>query len=177
VIFVVMATGESMTAELAEFVRGHQEAGRVKAVAVCNAYVLAPWADALVCNDAKWWKFHNDAINFAGRKFSGQHVNGCERIPNDPRFPAGCNSGLQGCRIAKHLGATKILLLGVDLHGTHFFGKHPAPLANSDAAKFRLMAGQFKRWRGNDLPPIVNCSPTSALKLFPFSDIREELQA
>ena len=180
-VFVVLATGESMSQELADYVRDRRAAGACKAIAVCNAYELAPWADALVCNDKRWWLYHKSALKFAGRKYSGQHVDGALKIPYDARFVGGLNSGLQGCRVAARMGATRILLLGVDMHGTHYFGKHPEKdakgrplLRNTKPDKFKIFVKQFDRWRP-PLPPIVNCTPGSALKRFPFSDIRKEL--
>lgn len=179
-VFVVLATGESMSQELADYVRARRDAGACKAIAVCNAYELAPWADALVCNDRKWWDYHKAARKFAGRKFSYQHVSGVQRIPFESRYIGGHNSGLQACRVAKYLGASRILLLGVDMHGTHYFGKHPEQdekgrklLRNTSPKKFEAHIKQFDKWRGP--PEIVNCTPGSALKRFPFSDIRTEL--
>ena len=52
--------------------------GRCHAVAVSNAYTLAPWVYALVSNDAAWWINNPDARKFAGRKFAGATVNDVE---------------------------------------------------------------------------------------------------
>ena len=163
----VLATGPSMSQELADYVRE-----RCPAVAVCDAYRLAPWAAALVCNDAIWWKVHPEALKFAGRKFCGQAYPGTEFLRGGRGFPAGSNSGLQGLRVAQLLGATRILLLGFDMRGTHFFGAHPKPLRNSNPSKFASMCNQFRLWRGS---PVVNCTPGSALTLFPAADLREAL--
>lgn len=166
--FAVLATGPSMSQEVADYVRD-----RCRAVAVCNAYTLAPWAEALVCNDAVWYKVHAEGVaGFKGRKFCGQSWPGTEWLRNERNFPAGSNSGYQGLRVAGLLGATRILLLGFDMHGSHFFGAHPAPLRNSSAAKFKAMASQFRLWRG---APVLNCTPGSALKCFPLADLREVL--
>lgn len=163
----VLATGPSMSQELADKVRG-----RCRVVAVCNAYELAPWADALVCNDGIWWKVHPNALQFAGRKFCGQDQPGTEWLRNAPEFPAGSNSGYQGVRVAGLLGATRILLLGFDMRGDHYFGRHPEPLRNSNDAKFRAMAAQFRLWKG---VPVLNCTPGSALTCFPMADLDEVL--
>lgn len=165
--FAVLATGPSMSQEQADYVRG-----RCKVVAVCNAYTLAPWAEALVCNDGIWWKVHPEALKFAGRKFCGQAWPGTEFLRGERGFPAGCNSGYQGIRVAGLLGATRILLLGFDMHGSHFFGAHPAPLRNSTPQKFKSMASQFRLWRGC---PVINCSPGSALQVFPVADLKAAL--
>jgi hypothetical protein len=165
--FAVLATGPSMSQETADYVRG-----RCNVVAVCNAYTLAPWADALVCNDAIWWKVHPDALEFAGRKFCGQAWPGTEFLRNERNFPAGSNSGYQGLRVAGILGASRILLCGFDMRGSHFFGAHPTPLRNSTPSKFKSMASQFRLWRG---APVLNCTPGSALTCFPMADLREVL--
>lgn len=165
--FAVLATGPSMSQEVADFVRG-----KCGVVAVNDAYRLAPWADALVCNDAAWWNVHKDAYEFKGRKFCGVTRKGLEYIPATPRFPAGTNSGLQGCRVAEMLGATRILLLGFDMHGTHYFGPHPAPLRNTPPHRFKAFLQQFANWKG---VPIINCTPGSALTHFPMSTIEAEL--
>lgn len=165
--FAVLATGESMSQALADYVRG-----KCSVVAVSDAYKLAPWADALVSNDTSWWRVHHDALNFRGRKFCGARYTGTERIPAVAPFLVGINSGLQGMRVAQMLGATRILLLGFDMHGTHFFGSHPSPLSNTTAAKFRGHIRQFANWSGCE---VINCTPGSALKRFPFSTIEVEL--
>lgn len=167
--WAVLATGPSMSQELADFVRG-----KCRAVAVSDAYGLAPWADALVSNDAAWWKAHPEALAFAGRKFCAAHLPGTERIRAQAPFMYGVNSGLQGMRVAELLGATSILLLGFDLRGSHFFGPHPAPLRNTSPERFRVHIRQFDHWRGCQ---VINCTPGSALTRFPFGDVHEVLRS
>jgi hypothetical protein len=157
-----------MSRAVAESVRG-----RCKAVAVSDAYTLAPWADALVSNDAMWWKVHAAAVDtFPGRKFAGCRVPEIEALPVSPVFGLGSNSGLQGMRVAVLLGATRILLLGFDMRGDHFFGKHPAPLRNTTTIRYQILRKQFDRWRGC---PVINCTPGSALKQFPFMTFEEAM--
>jgi hypothetical protein len=168
VIFAVLATGPSMSQAIADQVRG-----RCRAVAVNDAFRLAPWADALVGNDRRWWNTYPEALAFEGRKYCAFQLKGCELLKPMPAFPAGTNSGLQGCRVASMLGATKILLLGFDLSGSHYFGPHPKPLKNTTPARFKEFIRQFSGWKG---APIVNCTPGSALTRFPFSTLEEELR-
>lgn len=156
-----------MNQSLADYVRD-----KCKVVAVSDAYKLAPWADALVSNDGNWWNHHKDAMNFAGRKFCGTHYKQLERLIPDGSFGGGTNSGLQGMRAAQIMGATKILLLGFDMRGTHYFGKHPEPLRNTTANRFKVHIHQFSKWKGC---LAINCTPNSALTRFPFMDIREAL--
>lgn len=161
---VVLATGASLTPEQVTHVKTAHGEQRCKAVAVSNAYQLAPWADAMVANDMKWWRAYPEALKFAGRKFCGADYKGTERLPPVQMFPAGTNSGLQAMRVAVMLGATRIILLGLDMKGTHYFGKHPPALKNSTPADFQRMLIQFKRWRSD--ARVINCSPGSALTCF-----------
>lgn len=170
-LFTVLATGQSMNQEMANFVRG-----KCNVVAVSDAYKLAPWADALVSNDAGWWRAHPDAMNFAGQKYCGVKYEGTITVKRDIAFESSCNSGLLGMRVARDLGATTILLLGFDMHGTHFFGAHPKPLSNTTAQRFAVHRGQFRRWNAlKDKCPVINCTPGSALKLFPFDTLENAL--
>jgi hypothetical protein len=170
---VVLATGASLTLEQVAHVKTVHGEQRCKAVAVSNAYQLAPWADAMVANDMKWWRQHPEALKFAGRRFCGSDFKGTERLPPHPMFPTGSNSGLQGMRVALMLGAARIILLGIDMKGTHYFGKHPPALKNSSPADFQRMLIQFKRWKSD--VEVINCSPGSALTLFKAASLLDVL--
>lgn len=174
-VYVVIATGPSITPHHIDLVRAKHAENACQVIVVNDAYLLMPTATALVANDACWWEAHPKAREFAGRKFSGRHVIGIERLPFDAHFGTSLNSGLQGMRCAQFLGAQRILLLGFDLsaaRGAHYFGEHPAPLQNTTPRRFRTHIQQFKRWRG---PEVINCTPGSALKQFPMSTIEKEL--
>ena len=169
--WAVLATGPSMSQSVADSVRGR--CGGV--VAVSNAYLLAPWADALVSNDSIWWKATPAAMKFAGRKFCGAKLTGTEQILLTGPFPLGSNSGLQGMRVAADIFlASKILLLGFDMHGDHFFGKHRAPLRVTTPGRMEVHKKQFARWKGC---PVVNCTTGSKLLCFPFGELSKELGA
>ncbi len=101
-------------------------------------------------------------------------MKGTEKFDQVNEFPAGSNSGYQGMRAARLLGAKRILLLGFDMRGAHFFGKHPAPLRNTTPQRFRIHVAQFKRWRGGC--EVLNCTAGSALTQFPFADLRSVLE-
>lgn len=170
---VVLATGESLSPEQVAHVRNAHEAGRCKVVSVSDAYQLAPWADALVSNDMRWWRQHPEALTFSGRKFCGADYRGTERLPPTLMFPAGTNSGLQAMRVALMLGATRIILLGLDMKGTHYFGKHPATLKNSTPADYQRMILHFHRWKAD--AEVINCSPGSALTCFKTAALADVL--
>src|SRR5688572_19877453 len=104
-------------------------------VVVSDAFRLRPDAVALASQDVKWWDAHPEARQFAGRKFSANRIKGVERLES-PMVRSGMNSGLLGLEVARMLGADRVLLLGFDMHGTHYFGKHPAPLNETTKIRF-----------------------------------------
>lgn len=167
--WAVLATGPSMSQAVADSVRG-----RCRVVAVSNAYELAPWADALAANDAAWWAEHPRAREFSGPKFSAQHVKGMKRFTSSARSDS--NSGLLGVEVARTLGATRILLLGFDMDGSHYFGPHPAPLKNTNHARFEVFKRQFLLWsRQHPKVDVINCTPGSKLECFPRGVLEEVL--
>lgn len=167
--FAVLATGPSMSQATADAVRG-----RARVIVVSDAYRLAPWADALVSSDRAWWAAHPEAHQFAGRKFSGIKVDGCEQVRRTPPLKSGSNSGLLACDLATQLGATRILLLGFDMQGSHFFGPHPEPLKNTQPARFEGFRAQFAKWRPAGVK-VLNCTPGSALRCFPSMNLEAAL--
>jgi hypothetical protein len=158
-----------MSQAVADQVRGH-----CRVIAVCDAYRLAPWAEALVAVDRAWWRVHADAERFAGRKFTIGKVNGSEKLVVDDEFPADSNSGYRAIGVARELGASCVLLLGFDMHGSHYFGRHLEPLRNTSPSRFQQHLAQFHRWRGGC--EVVNCTPGSALTHFPFVDLQTMLE-
>lgn len=165
--WAILATGESMSQEIADKVRG-----KCKVIAVSNAYKLAPWADIMVSNDSSWWRNNPDALNFSGKKYCAAKMPGTEQFKPEWPYAYSCNSGLLGMRVALKHGATKILLLGFDMKGTHYFGPHPEPLKNTTAKRFQMFLRQFDKWKGCK---VINCTPGSALKKFPFDTLENVL--
>lgn len=167
--FAILATGPSLTQEIVDKVRG-----RCGAIAVSDAYRLAPWADALVSQDKAWWRHHPEALEFAGRKFIGvppDTIRGVEQADRVGAITSGTNSGLLGCHVAVTVfKATRILLLGLDLQGNHFFGRHPEPLKNTKPERFAVMRKQFEQWPHKGVQ-VINCTLNSSLRCFPFGDL------
>lgn len=185
----VLATGPSLTAEVAETCRA------VRAIAVNDAYRLAPWAEVLFACDGDWWDHHKGCSGFAGEKWSS-HGTPCndkrrhaERyglrlvagvdgpgFSRDPtRIHYGANSGFQALNLALLFGARRIALVGFDMRSVegrqHFFGAHGGGLRAPDFAlflkRFELAARTVPRG-----VEVVNCTPGSALKCFPTADLR-----
>jgi hypothetical protein len=130
---VCVGSGPSLTQADVDSCRG-----KTRVIVVNDAYRLALWADCLYACDAKFWRWHKGVPGFAGLKFAlapqscrwpnvqvlqntGQI--GLELTPTGLR--TGHNSGYQAINLAVHFGARRIVLLGYDMKGDHFFGSHP----------------------------------------------------
>jgi hypothetical protein len=193
-VCVVAAPGPSLTPEVAERCHG------VRVVAVGDAWRLLPWADILYANDADWWQHHGGCPGFAGERWSS-HAPGyndkaaaaarwgltCVAGRISPGFstdPAvihyGENSGFQAVNVALLTGAARIVLVGFDMRGSHFFGPHPEPLRRTTPEDFARWIGHFaaaaRRMR-QDWPgvEIVNATPGSALDCFRAMDLDDAI--
>lgn len=164
-MWCVLASGPSMSQAVADKVRD-----RCHVVAVSDCFRLAPWADVLASCDGAWWRANPDALDFAGKKYGlmpdYSSVQGVEKF----EAPSGINSGLLGLLVAVKLGATKVLLAGFDMHGTHYFGPHPAPLKNTKPERFEVFKRQFVHYRPRRVD-VVNVTPGSGLDVFPKADL------
>jgi len=149
-------------------------------IAVNDAYTLAPtWMAALYAADAKWWRWHRGAPSCPGLKYTIEpqpdtwpelqvlRNTGREGLESDPSgLRTGHNSGYQAINLAVHLGAARIVLLGYDLQGRHFFGEHPdrtVPPFQAARRAFETLVAPLAAIG----VPIVNCSRATTLTAFP----------
>jgi hypothetical protein len=167
--YAVLATGPSMSQDVADRVR------HLRTVVVSDAFNLAPRADHLVSQDKAWWSANPAAFEFGGRKWSTNYIPDVERVPAG-LIVTGSNSGLLALEVAKNHGATRILMLGFDMHGSHYFGPHAEPLKNTTPSRFEVFQEQFRRW-GKSHPKIevLNCNPASHLRCFPIVSLEDAL--
>lgn len=190
---VVAASGPSLTPEVARAVRGQ------RVIAVNDAYRLLPFADVLYACDSAWWRAHKGVPGFAGERWTSQGTAGRVRhndksdiaplyrlnliegrdgegFSTDPAvIHYGSNSGFQAVNLSIAWGATRIILVGFDMHGTHFFGKHPRGLRNT--TNYTNFIRAFQK-ASRQLPPgveILNATPGSALRCFPMVSLHDAL--
>lgn len=180
---VCLGTGPSLTQSDVDYVRGRATA----VIAVNDAYTVAAWAQVLYACDAKWWYWHPDAARFAGLKFALD--------PRAARFPgvrvlrntgdagldtrpdclrSGRNSGYQAINLAVHLGAARIVLLGYDMTGGHFFGSHPdqsRPPFDICRRRFQTLVEPLQKLT----IAIVNCTRKTELTAFPCAPLEQVL--
>lgn len=167
--FAVLASGPSMSQAVADSVRG-----RCRVIAVSDSYRLAPWADALVSQDRSWWRVHAEgAMKFEGRKFTGSDFPDVEKVQFEGGITTGSNSGLLAMWVAiKVFEAKRLLLLGFDMGGSHFFGPHPEPLKNTQPRRFDAFQEQFARFKPRGVE-IWNCTPGSHLKAYKKGNLED----
>lgn len=167
--FAILATGPSLTPEVVAKVKD-----RCKVIAISDAYRLAPFCDVLVSSDAAWWNLHKEARELDCAKYIA-----ATNYANDfgiQHYPGlnGAGSALLAVHVAAFLGAKKILLLGLDMRGSHFFGPHPKPLKNTTDKRFEVFKNQLAQFKPEGVQ-ILNCTPNSALRCYPFADLEEQL--
>jgi hypothetical protein len=190
-LVIVAATGPSLTPEIAEQCRGH------RTIAVSDAYRLMPWADVLYSCDLKWWRLHDGCKAFQGERWS-THDSGnndkreavrlygvrvVEGQPGD-KFstnPAlihyGNNSGFQAVNFAILSGARRIVMVGFDMKGRHFFGDHPKPLRNPSSYNSFMKAFATAATAMPAGVQIINATRGSALTCFPMMPLGAALDA
>jgi hypothetical protein len=193
---VCLGGGPSLTADDVTYCRG-----KARVIAVNDAHRLAPWADALYAADAKWWNYHGGVPTFTGPKYGLQGTahglkpalaagitilenTGDSGLEVDPRgVRTGKNSGYQAINVAVHFGASRILLLGYDMHApnqasSHWFGQHPSELrAYSPYDAFLHLFASMPEPLQVLGVEVINCTPGSALTVFPLQPLREALGA
>lgn len=172
--------------------------GRVRVIAINDAWRLAPWADALYACDARWWRRAGGAPGFPGLKITlsnsrGQldahpeirivENTGTLGLERDPRgLRTGRSGGYQAINLAVHFGAARVLLLGYDLRAapdgrTHWFGDHadwptrPAIYRDVMLPPFAGLARELAELG----VAVVNCTPASALDCFAKMDLGDAL--
>lgn len=165
-------------------------------MAVNSTWQLIPWADVLYAGDYQWWaRYGEQAAAFRGRKFARELRASLEFGPTWIRgrdapglctkpgwIHTGGNSGYAAINLAWSLGASRIVLLGFDMHrrdGAHWHGEHVGMLSAPDR--------HFPLWRrafeplAHDLSVlgvrVVNATVGSDLRCFPSVDLFKELSA
>lgn len=112
-------------------------------IAINTTFRLAPWADHVYACDERWWNEYHDEVRATciGRLWTyyQKTADGFDLEQIDiPAAKTGGNSGVQAARHAiTGLGATRIILVGYDMKGTHWHGNHPQGFPNPTPDNFR----------------------------------------
>jgi len=186
---VCLASGPSMSAEDADYVRG-----RARVITVNGTWRRAPWADVHYSNDHDWFEAELPAMQRActGEFWCGhptwrhpavrsipfdKKARGIVRRPG--RIAWGGNSGYAALNLAWQFGAKRIVMVGYDqssVHGEHWHGEHPEAIRKGFnfpmwADRFAEAARDFARFRIE----VVNCSRATTLACFPLAELEAVL--
>lgn len=189
----IIACGASAKSAEISLLRGKMPVLAIKEAAVD----LCPWADVVYGCDAPWWRYRSGLPAFKGLKLRWAE-NGCDEYPDvhpvtiqhkeldriiveEPGvIGSGRNSGFQALNIAVQFGATRILKIGFDIQGEHFYGRNNWMKANNpDAYNFQRWTAAFGL-AAEDLKQLgieaVNASPISALTCFRAMTVAQALE-
>lgn len=166
---ILLAPGPSASQALADSVRGHRLG------VVGNAFQLAPWAEFIAASDRGWWRKHPEASKLECPKYSMTEWPDTVKV-SVPYLGQVCNSGVLALEVAKNLGVTRIILLGFDMRGTHFFGQYTNGLRNTTPTQRAQHHRQYEQWaKANRSVEVINCTKGSALTCFPKASLDEGL--
>lgn len=166
--WVVLGSGPSLTLD------DVRATAHLPTIAVNSTWQIAHHAAVVYAADAAWWD-HNHPDTVAERWT-------CSRSAADRhglhlhRVPCGFNGGALAIRLAIQLGATRVILLGMDCSvadGTHWHGDHPTT-KNPDAELCRRWAVQFatvgREARAAGVE-VLNASRVTTLECFPLTTL------
>ena len=188
----VLASGPSLNREDADKVK------HLPRITTNATYRLAPDADVLYGADVFFWRHaeYQDVYDCPGVKVCSEQVpgvypyapagvvivkqSGRQGFTTEPgKIRTGGNSGYAAIHLAASMGAQRIIVLGLDLAGTHWHGKHPHGLNNPRDHSFASWKRNFQT-----LAPaltklgvsVINCSPVSTLDAFPKAKLDDVLR-
>lgn len=150
-------------------------------------------ADVHYACDFEWWKAHPEALALPGLKIAGDRkatklwrdvqsvapvIGKNEIIMTPGRVGWGGNSGFQALNLAVQFGARDIVLIGYDMSGNHWHGRHRGLLRNPDSGVLHRWAARF-----DQVAPqlaglgvrVRNASRESAIRAFPKVSLAEAL--
>jgi hypothetical protein len=184
---VCVASGPSLAPEDCALVEAARAAGSVNVVVVNDCWRLLPRADCLYAADRKWWDTYIAAVRAGSsselwttsRDGAAKHglryietADGCQPLPLDrPVISKGSNSGFQAIMLARHFGASRIILLGYDMQRTggkaHWFGNHPRPLTQGNPTNWIARFNDGAPALAAEGTEVINASRPTALSCFP----------
>jgi len=193
---VIIGTGPSLTVEQVLLAKNYKTFGvnltfryGVDVLLACNSQFWDHY-----WNDIKWFDCHKwtprletaskYAINYIEEKWE-------PGLNKDPNFiNAHHGSGPQILNLAYHYGVKTLLLIGWDMKfpgkvndkeytkPRHFFGEYPKPLQHwpktDPDGSLRGLIKEVETIKPEDYGiKIINCTPDSALKCFPYQSLSE----
>lgn len=173
--------------------------GRIITLAIKKNIEICPWAEVVYGCDDPWWRSVEGLPGFKGLKlaYDRRACNdfGCGKVEipdvkadrllfeKTGAVGAGGNSGFQALNLAVQFGASRILLVGFDMHdrgGVHWYGRNTYwRMSNPSQDNFRRWIAAFVtasaqlQARGVE---VINASPMSALTGFRKATLDQALE-
>lgn len=185
---LILASGPS----LREFIREGSVPPGVRTIAVNSTAFAVPAADVVFGVDFMWWKVHHQQVRrdskaqlwtsdrTAAERFNLNFVRGANSGGlHTTRVNGNGNSGAAAINLATLFGAKRILLLGFDMKPgandeRHWHPDHPKPCAQAQCFDDWLYKfGAIARDAEKQGVEIINCTPGSALTVFPVMPLKE----
>lgn len=166
--------------------------GRLKVIAIKEAFEIAPFADVVYGCDFPWWKHRHGLKEFKGVKIGWDTKirdlypdvrlveikrKLCDELLFDEPMSigAGGNSGFQAINLAVQWGVRGILLIGIDCTGSHFYGRNFWNRANNPTLdNFNRWTAAFKKAE-QQLKDRVDVVSSGALQCFRRQSIEATL--
>lgn len=169
---------------------------RRRVIATNDSFLYYPFADILYFCDQTWWSQNKALVadNFLGRSIVTMStlIHGVKTLrcsgelgldPDPGAIRHGGNSGFQAIHLAYHLGASQILLVGFDMHvpngRLHWRARTTMQTAEGFGRTLGIMRSKF----ASIAQPledagvqVINCTPGSALDIWPFASLEEALR-
>lgn len=178
--YAIIGGGPSLLLSDIEYLRG-----KCRVIVINDSYKIAPWADILYYCDGKWY-----SKNYLGvSEFSGcvatisdspAHWNFCEGDTAGlshklNTLNTGRNSAYQALNLCKHLGATEIYLLGVDM-GVVDGRCHWHDSTTTDPNAYDLMLPYWETaLQDLGATKVYNCSMVSRIECFEKTKLKDVL--
>ena len=196
-VFVIVASGPSLTKEQCSYIKRMRDAWKCKIIAVNRSHEMIK-PDILYAADRRWWlKYHKDTpkcIKITQCKNTAkslglryiEHQHGHLGIIKNPELIYGKQSGSQAINVAYHEGAEKIILVGFDMQSTG--GKvHWHEDYEGTKESWANGPGKWEDWTkgmpsiAEDLEAegveVINCTISTALTCFKQMTLEEAFNA
>jgi len=191
-----MATGPSLTSEQVEVVRS----ANVRTIAINDLGLSsrspsATWCDIWYAADQSFWlEYWKLALESSALKVCAEHSSARSKDLYDivdlfmtlnesqpaldyvPGYAIhGGHGGFQCIQLAMSLGASRVLMVGYDCRSngqqTNYFGQKPKHLHKT--SPYKRWVDHYDKLVLREGATVINCTPDSAIKSYPFYDIRE----
>lgn len=188
---ILIATGPSLTEDVVKTIEKYKD--NFVIIGCNDSYRIVDFLDIHYACDRRWWQHHGDAFrqkypeleSYTQCKESAEKYNlipvegtSARGLSIDPeRIHWGANSGYQILNLALLFGCSKFILVGYNMtvwnNKRHFFGDHPQPI--NSTSPYTLFVSNYRGIQKELHPYIVNCTPHSALSMFKFNNLEDEL--